>query len=113
MDIETLLKAKRNIVGEIFVANGVTDADEEDLNIVVALAHQLRFKGYSLEMLAENLVNKRNQEIIKKEGIKRVVQIATKAHFPTIQAKRFKPERNKPCPCGSGVKYKKCCHGKI
>jgi len=20
-----------------------------------------------------------------------------------------KPERNKPCPCGSGFKYKKCC----
>ena len=21
-----------------------------------------------------------------------------------------KPKRNDPCPCGSGVKYKKCCH---
>ncbi|MEE2886135.1 MAG: preprotein translocase subunit SecA [Planctomycetota bacterium] len=21
-----------------------------------------------------------------------------------------KPKRNEPCPCGSGVKYKKCCH---
>jgi len=21
----------------------------------------------------------------------------------------MKPERNKPCPCGSGRKYKKCC----
>lgn len=21
--------------------------------------------------------------------------------------------RNEPCPCGSGIKYKKCCHGKV
>ena len=21
--------------------------------------------------------------------------------------------RNDPCPCGSGLKYKKCCHGKV
>ncbi len=21
--------------------------------------------------------------------------------------------RNEPCPCGSGLKYKKCCHGKV
>ena len=21
-----------------------------------------------------------------------------------------KPKRNDPCPCGSGIKYKKCCH---
>ena len=25
-----------------------------------------------------------------------------------IQAEQ-KPERNDPCPCGSGKKYKKCC----
>lgn len=24
-------------------------------------------------------------------------------------ALRTKPKRNKPCPCGSGKKYKKCC----
>ena len=23
-----------------------------------------------------------------------------------------KPQRNKPCPCGSGKKYKKCCESK-
>ena len=23
-----------------------------------------------------------------------------------------KPGRNDPCPCGSGVKYKRCCEGK-
>jgi len=24
----------------------------------------------------------------------------------------MKPQRNKPCPCGSGKKYKKCCYSK-
>jgi len=24
----------------------------------------------------------------------------------------LKPSRNDPCPCGSGLKYKKCCLGK-
>ncbi|NOR22499.1 MAG: hypothetical protein GQ476_07440, partial [Candidatus Aminicenantes bacterium] len=24
----------------------------------------------------------------------------------------LKPGRNDPCPCGSGLKYKKCCLGK-
>lgn len=28
-----------------------------------------------------------------------------------IEAK--KPERNEPCPCGSGRKYKKCCMEKV
>ena len=27
---------------------------------------------------------------------------------PATGGKR--PKRNEPCPCGSGVKYKKCCH---
>ena len=26
-----------------------------------------------------------------------------------VQIKPLKPERNAPCPCGSGKKYKKCC----
>ena len=26
-----------------------------------------------------------------------------------IQNKHNKPGRNDPCPCGSGLKYKKCC----
>ncbi len=29
---------------------------------------------------------------------------------PVEQARAaHKPERNSPCPCGSGKKYKKCC----
>ncbi|MGW8325460.1 MAG: SEC-C metal-binding domain-containing protein, partial [Desulfobacterales bacterium] len=29
-----------------------------------------------------------------------------------MKKKMFKSGRNAPCPCGSGLKYKKCCMGK-
>ncbi len=29
---------------------------------------------------------------------------------PNHDDKKSKPERNQPCPCGSGKKYKKCCY---
>lgn len=32
-----------------------------------------------------------------------------KNHLDAVTAKRDKPGRNDPCPCGSGKKYKKCC----
>jgi uncharacterized protein YchJ len=32
-----------------------------------------------------------------------------KNYLETVTAKREKPGRNDPCPCGSGKKYKKCC----
>lgn len=36
-----------------------------------------------------------------------VEEIEKKKHTPIIKQKA--PERNKPCPCGSGKKYKHCC----
>jgi uncharacterized protein len=32
--------------------------------------------------------------------------------MPARPAPRLRPGRNDPCPCGSGLKYKKCCLGK-
>lgn len=33
--------------------------------------------------------------------------------YPTTDPlKKERVERNDPCPCGSGLKYKKCCEGK-
>lgn len=31
---------------------------------------------------------------------------------PTTVVRESKVGRNDPCPCGSGLKYKKCCDGK-
>ena len=40
--------------------------------------------------------------------------VTGKAHefppAPDHDGKKSKPERNQPCPCGSGKKYKKCCY---
>lgn len=30
-------------------------------------------------------------------------------HSGEAAIKQFTPERNAPCPCGSGIKYKRCC----
>ena len=30
-------------------------------------------------------------------------------HPPPPQEKKIKIGRNEPCPCGSGLKFKKCC----
>jgi len=32
-------------------------------------------------------------------------------HTPEARRNVSKVERNDPCPCGSGKKYKKCCGG--
>jgi methionyl aminopeptidase len=55
---------------------------------------------------------------IVREGL--VKNTADKRHIRSIEVKtkmflknnRIKVGRNDPCPCGSGLKYKKCCLGK-
>ena len=37
------------------------------------------------------------------------MQKAAESQKKTAQAKSAKVQRNEPCPCGSGKKYKKCC----
>ncbi len=47
-----------------------------------------------------------------KEARMRIVkemQKAADSQKKAIQAKNAKVQRNEPCPCGSGKKYKKCC----
>ncbi|MCG9695842.1 PBPRA1643 family SWIM/SEC-C metal-binding motif protein [Shewanella sp. Isolate11] len=40
------------------------------------------------------------------ENIKALTGLLNKPKTTTFEAK---PNRNDPCPCGSGAKYKKCC----
>lgn len=111
-NIKELLKARRNIVGEIFVKAGINDATEDNLLTVVGIAQRVRHKGYSLEMVAENLVNEKNVEIIREVGLDLFLKSAVKVKYPSIQAKRMKFDRNAPCFCGSGKKHKRCCINK-
>lgn len=38
---------------------------------------------------------------------------AAQGQGQTIRSQATKLGRNDPCPCGSGRKYKKCCHGML
>lgn len=58
--------------------------------------------GHTLTLLADYF------EIEGREKVRPVVEVAKKQFYPVPPG--AKPERNDPCPCGSGRKYKKC-HG--
>ena len=47
-------------------------------------------------------IDERYQERLRSDGSVR---------GETVQRSMAKVGRNDPCPCGSGKKYKKCCHG--
>jgi SWIM/SEC-C metal-binding protein len=46
---------------------------------------------------------------VSEEQAENVQALALLAQKPATQTFEQKPERNAPCPCGSGKKYKKCC----
>ena len=104
---------KANKVAEIFVNEGIKNPERVEVWKTVALAEALRPKGYSLEMVAKFMVNEKNIEMIKSQGLSKVISAALKAKFPNITAKSIKFNRNSHCPCGSGIKFKKCCIQKI
>lgn len=65
--------------------------------------------------LAENeyltLYKNYNEETLKEAEAIQYSHLTTKERKATIVPVRNYPKisRNKPCPCGSGKKYKKCC----
>ena len=56
----------------------------------------------------DNLENNDNLEgnDVREENIKELDAVLNK---PKTQRNEKTPERNEPCSCGSGKKYKKCC----
>jgi hypothetical protein len=45
----------------------------------------------------------------KKNEMKILPGVQVRGVFHKQPIRREKHDRNKPCPCGSGKKYKKCC----
>jgi hypothetical protein len=72
-----------------FDARNWTDADTKEAQDI------------EMEMIEHGLFSKQ----IKKKG--------TYQEYPEVEVNEKKvlkgSYRNKPCPCGSGIKYKKCC----
>lgn len=52
-------------------------------------------------------MNEDEQKLIVETGTSIVEEILKSRHKPVVKVKT--PNRNDPCPCGSGKKYKKCC----
>ncbi len=42
-------------------------------------------------------------------GDQTIIQNTESNHHPVIETKVIKMSRNRACPCGSGLKYKRCC----
>lgn len=54
-------------------------------------------------------------ELRRRRGFMRYFgrHVAEQKCLKTAQVRNpFTPGRNSPCPCGSGLKYKKCCLGR-
>ncbi|MBU0569732.1 DUF1186 domain-containing protein [Patescibacteria group bacterium] len=118
-------KKKLNIFGHeideaksyiAFLVSDIDDLEEKSL------------KPYILDLFDRNLVDtsiidkesigEKHSFPVKKEvksifdrydGLERMFNRNEESAIPSV-VKNKKVERNKPCPCGSGKKYKKCCY---
>jgi uncharacterized protein YecA (UPF0149 family) len=68
------------------------------------------------ERFAKQEKQRKLEELDKKQRSKEDVEIEEKLLKETPKVEPIKadeaPDRNAPCPCGSGKKYKKCCGAK-
>jgi len=55
-----------------------------------------------------HLLDQLSEEFAETAPAKEVERIPTEPSIPIVEHSH-KPQRNDPCPCGSGRKYKKCC----
>ncbi|GAK96813.1 hypothetical protein JCM19294_1122 [Nonlabens tegetincola] len=86
-----------------------------DLEKIEEVAAQCRANGWkniSSRYLAAILTSKYNLEQVLYNGLDDAILKVAGHHFGTIR-KPVKPGRNSICLCGSGLKYKKCCHLKV
>ncbi len=67
---------------------------------------EVEFKAYYIDPKWELIVHHENSDFVKEDGkwyyLKGVIN-------PVAKTSLGKTNRNDPCPCGSGLKFKKCC----
>ena len=90
-------------IPELFdnVANSPDALDCEDPDLEVKLFAMLEDAVETLRVYAEPF------EDVLEDDLK--TRSADNYHVPQMPIHVDKVERNEPCPCGSGAKYKKCC----
>jgi SEC-C motif-containing protein len=79
--------------------SGYANIEWLKLDVIDAHDNEVEFKAYYREDGMIKLLHERSK-FIKKEG---------RWLYESGVIYNSKIERNEPCPCGSGRKYKKCC----
>ncbi len=66
-------------------------------------------KGFSSITRVEECKQAKAKRALEKYGLASVGSMLSSQKVKQVVRKGVKPQRNSPCPCGSGKKYKKCC----
>ena len=74
-----------------------------DFRMLEGLSKEEQAKYVPIEELAMTLKQKQEMQVSKFDN---------RSTLGKIRIKSRNSLRNKPCPCGSGVKFKKCCWNK-
>lgn len=74
--------------------------------LVLSVQSQARLDEVNALLAEHQLIASVTVDADKAEDTVQLMGIINK---PTSVSFEAKPNRNEPCPCGSGAKYKKCC----
>ena len=132
-------KAEDNVIDTVFIGLMISDISSAKMTSLYPLIKELYDLGYvdfSIEGDYDNFLTNSNKqnEIFSEYKVKTLSAIYSSTDFPeeseefyidddanmsffeedekVIQLtpeKKVKVNRNDPCPCGSGIKFKKCC----
>ena len=96
-------------IGEVFATARISYSDK-DVLLLIAVTKQFNRSGYKLGFLevAKFVTNQKNKGLIEKDGLTKTIEAMAHMRLGTI-TKEKEPRRNEKCPCGSGIKYKRCC----
>ena len=78
----------------------------EDSTVVINIDFEKLYQKM-VEYKADHLYNLPQWDNIFTEDKRRILYKTQKSSKTVVKEKKI--ERNEPCPCGSGKKYKKCC----
>ena len=75
-----------------------------DFEAMKELSEAEQAKYVSIDELAMTLKQKRDKQVSVHDN---------RSPLGKLRIKHKNSLRNKPCPCGSGIKFKKCCWDKV
>jgi SEC-C motif-containing protein len=117
IQIDYLLQTTHPSVRKNYVANSMEEwarsSDWQKLEILSRTRGgenddrgEVEFKAYYLDSKKNLIIHHENSEFVKENERWYYLKGALN---PAAKLTSGKTNRNDPCPCGSGLKYKKCC----